>query len=223
MNKEQYDQEKQPILIEKDNSFVDWETLRNNTISKKIYYKHNYIGSKLIQQKSQIRFVQRMKKTFRNIFNRLSQKNEDSFDELNLIISTMSRMLKDYKLNPEEVQQNSRVICQEDSKKFIENRKRSFKLKKQQKTKYNRKLKYKREYQLNDYLSIGMNQASHVLNKASTLHQKLQGQEYRVASIERKVTDYIQQFEGMNQLKNRILNIRIRANQNGLVQYLYYQ
>ncbi|CAK94057.1 unnamed protein product (macronuclear) [Paramecium tetraurelia] len=122
-------------------------------------------------------------------------------------MSTMSRMLIDYTVSPEEVQAKLKNNMLRRFKEIHrEHEKEVFKLKqamkiniqkyelfkealKNQNTTGNQK--YKRDYQLNDYLSIGVNQASYVLDKASTLHQTLQGQEYRVASISNKAADYL--------------------------------
>ncbi|CAD8105797.1 unnamed protein product [Paramecium sonneborni] len=231
MNKDQDDQERQPILIEKQyNQYFDWETFKKQyyqqenvlqTSLKSLNELHSEISRKLIQLDKSDPICEEDEQDNRKQFQSIDiRKYQDQFDDLNLIMSTMSRMLNEYTISPEEVQSKLKNNMLKRFKEIHqEHEKELFKLKQAMKTniqKYelfkeaikNPSLsgnnKYKRDYQINDFLSRGVNQASHVLDIASTIHSSLSDQNYRVSSIQNKVTEYMGQFEGINQLINGI-------------------
>ncbi|CAD8203279.1 unnamed protein product [Paramecium pentaurelia] len=230
MNKEQDDQERQPILIEKDNQYFDWESFKKQyyqqenilqTALKSLNELHSDISRKLIQLDKSDPICEEDEQENRKQFQSIDiKKYQDQFDDLNLIMSTMSRMLNEYTISPEEVQaklknnmlRRFKEIHQEHDKEVLK-LKQAMKTNiqkyelfkdaiKNQNTQGNQK--YKRDYQFNDFLSRGVNQASHVLDMASTIHSSLEDQGYRVSSIQNRVTEYIGQFEGINQLINGI-------------------
>ncbi|CAD8091912.1 unnamed protein product [Paramecium primaurelia] len=240
MNKEQDDQERQPILIEKDNQFFDWETFKKQyyqqenmlqTTLKQFNEFHSEISRKLIQLDKSDPICEEDEQDNRKQFQSIDiKKYQEQFDDLNLIMSTMSRMLNEYSISPEEVQAKLKNNMLRRFKEIHqEHEKEVLKLKQAMKTNIQKyelfkeaiknqnttgNQKYKRDYQLNDFLSRGVNQASHVLDMASTIHSNLQDQGYSVNSIQNKVTDYIGQFEGINQLIN---GIRYHKNKGQLI------
>ncbi|CAD8110696.1 unnamed protein product [Paramecium sonneborni] len=230
MNKEQDDQERQPILIEKDSQFLDWETFKKQyyqqenvlqTSLKLLNEQHSEISRKLIQLDKSDPICEEDEQDNRKQFQSIDiRKYQDQVDDLNYIMNTMSRMLNDYTISAEEVQAKLKSNMLRRFKEIHqEHEKELFKLKQAMKTNIQKyelfqeaiknpnisgNQKYKRDYQLNDFISRGVNQASHVLDMASTIHSSLSDQGYRVSSIQNKVTDYMGQFEGINQLINGI-------------------
>ncbi|CAK60021.1 unnamed protein product (macronuclear) [Paramecium tetraurelia] len=229
MKKEQDDQERQPILIEKDNQYFDWESFKKQyyqqenvlqTTLKSLNELHSEISRKLIQLDKSDPICEEDEQENRKQFQSIDvRKYQDQFDDLNLTMSTMSRMLNQYAISPEEVQaklknnmlRRFKEIHQEHEKEVlklkqaIKTNTQKYELFKEaiknQSTTGNQK--YKRDYQLNDFLSRGVNQASHVLDMASTIHSSLEDQGYRVSSIQNKVTDYMgtQSFYAQANLK----------------------
>ncbi|CAD8203551.1 unnamed protein product [Paramecium octaurelia] len=240
MKKEQDDQERQPILIEKDNQYFDWESFKKQyyqqenvlqTTLKSLNELHSEISRKLIQLDKSDPICEEDEQENRKQFQSIDvRKYQDQFDDLNLTMSTMSRMLNQYVISPEEVQaklknnmlRRFKEIHQEHEKEVLK-LKQAIKTNTQKYELFKEAIKnqntignqkYKRDYQLNDFLSRGVNQASHVLDMAQTIHSSLEDQGYRVSSIQNKVTDYMGQFEGINSLIN---GIRYHKNKGQLI------